>query len=324
MASLKPKLQVIGGDDLQDYPIAADERLESHFFIPWHFNRWLNSDFRLKAEPDVRAFAFDLFCISQNQTPVGTLPNDDELLARLLLLDVTTWKKLKRREPSPMHGWTLCKCGDQTRWMHKVVLEMAEGSLTKKKAVVEARERDRERKRHVALKGQMLAAGAHSALVDNDSYVERLDHYMLEHCKGNRTPSRVREAMFQSKFNGEIKLPFDVTRRVVSVKYWDASNSEVTLDAASYNFYGRGAGRYIGPVSGSLWPSVYDRPDAVKIEFEAGHENVGLIPKNVVQAGKLLLGHYFENRSAVVVGAVSKELELGVGKLVGRYIRYGV
>jgi len=195
MGNPKPNIALVEDKEMQVYPIDASERLESHFFIPWHFNRWLNSDFRLKAEPDVRAYAFDLFCVSQNQTPVGTLPNDDDLLARLLYLDLQTWKQLKERKPNPMHGWSHCKCGDETRYMHKVVLEMAEGSLGKKKAVVLARERDRERKRHIALKAQMVAAGAHSNMVQNDDYVERVDKYMVENCTGNRTPSRVREAM---------------------------------------------------------------------------------------------------------------------------------
>jgi len=195
MKKIKANLEIVEQSDRLEYPIPENERLESHFFIPWHFNRWLNSDFRLKADADVRAYAFDLFCISQNQSPVGTLPMDDELLARLLMLDLGAWHKLKERAPSPLYGWIECICGKHTRYMHRVVLEMAQGSLGKKKAVMEARERDRERKRQVALKLQMVSAGANKRMVDNAAYIDRLDLYLVEHCQGNRTPSRIKEAM---------------------------------------------------------------------------------------------------------------------------------
>jgi len=46
---------LFGAGDLPDYPIAPDERLESHYFVSFWFNRWLNSDFRLRAGAEVRA-----------------------------------------------------------------------------------------------------------------------------------------------------------------------------------------------------------------------------------------------------------------------------
>lgn len=193
---IAPKLEVVGQSSMPEYPIPADERLESHYFIPWHFNRWLNSDFRMKATAEVRAYAFDLFCVSQNQTPVGTLPDDDEILAKLLMLDLATWQDLRKRAVSPLYGWQPCDCGGGVvRLMHTVVLEMAEGSLTKRKVVVDGREAERERKRLVLLEKNMLAAGAPSRLAENALYVEKLDAFLLEHCKGNRTAVRIVEAM---------------------------------------------------------------------------------------------------------------------------------
>lgn len=190
------KFEVVGQKDVPEYPIADGERLKSHYFIPWHYNRWLNSDFRMKATAEVRAYAFDLFCVAQNQTPVGTLPDDDEILAKLMMLDLATWKDLRKRSVSPLYGWRHCKCGGgEVRLMHSVVLEMAEGSLTKRKVVVDGMEGERERRRLGLLQKAMLAAGAPARLAENAVYVERLDAFLLEHCTGNRTAVRIVEAM---------------------------------------------------------------------------------------------------------------------------------
>jgi len=163
--------------------------------VPFWFNRWLNSDFRLRASAEVRGYGLDLFFIAQNQSPVGTLPTDDAVLAKLLMIDLATWKDLCSREVSPLYNWRPCRCGDKLRLMHPVVTEQALVALKSKRDRIEARERERERKRLVALKRQILEAGGHRGLADNADYVTRLDSWLLENCPGNRTPARVREAM---------------------------------------------------------------------------------------------------------------------------------
>ncbi len=187
--------QVHDASDLPEYPIAPDERLEGHFFVPFWFNRWLNSDFRLRASAEVRGYGLDLFFIAQNQSPVGTLPTDDAVLAKLLMIDLATWKDLCSREITPLHNWRPCRCGDEVRLMHPVVTEQVLGALKSKRDRIEARERERERKRLIALKRQILEAGGHRGLADSADYVARLDAWLIENCPGNRTPARVREAM---------------------------------------------------------------------------------------------------------------------------------
>jgi hypothetical protein len=110
---------------LPEYPIPVDERLESHYFVSFWFNRWLNSDFRLRASAEVRAFGLDLFFIAQNQSPVGTLPTDEVVIARLLMIDLAHWKDLCKREITPLYNWTPCRCGNKVRLMHPVVTEQA-------------------------------------------------------------------------------------------------------------------------------------------------------------------------------------------------------
>lgn len=177
------------------YPIPLGERLDSHYFVLFDFQRWLNSNLRLKASPEVRAFALDLFFIAQNQSPVGTLPDDYELLAKLLMIDLAAWNDLCKREMTPLYNWSPCMCGGEIRLAHPVVTEKALEAFNKKRSHSDARARERERKRLGALQKQILDAGGHSAMAGNASYVEHLDKWLEKNSAGNRTPSRVREAM---------------------------------------------------------------------------------------------------------------------------------
>ena len=33
-------------DDMKEYPISSDVRLDSHYFLQWNLKRWRSSDFR--------------------------------------------------------------------------------------------------------------------------------------------------------------------------------------------------------------------------------------------------------------------------------------
>lgn len=195
MSLKQANLNIVDVSEIPVYPIPGDERLESHYFIAFHFNRWLNSDFRLKATAEVRAYALDLFCIAQNQSPVGTLPDDEELLAKLLMIDLAQWRDLCKRDMPPLYNWSKCLVGNVTRLAHPVVTEMAVKALSSKSKSEKAKERERERKRHIALRFQIVEAGGSSRLAENKAYIERLDAWLVANCTGNRTPSRVREAM---------------------------------------------------------------------------------------------------------------------------------
>ncbi len=57
-------LQPVPTDDLPEYPLGIEDRLDSHYFMAWERRRWLNSDMRLKGTPECRALFFDLINIS--------------------------------------------------------------------------------------------------------------------------------------------------------------------------------------------------------------------------------------------------------------------
>ncbi|MDK3017611.1 hypothetical protein [Pseudodonghicola flavimaris] len=189
-------LRPVEAGDVPEYPISREERLESHFFVEFHHNRWLSSSFRLLADPDVRAYGLDLFMVAQNEAPVGTLPTDDRLLARLLGLDLAVWQSLLKREITPLHKWQLTNCEGEIRWAHPVVTEIAVKAIGRRQKHLEASEAARERKRFERLKMQILKVGGSSQMAADESVLSWLDRwFQAEHAGRNRTEALVREGL---------------------------------------------------------------------------------------------------------------------------------
>lgn len=64
------------------------------------------------------------------------------------------------------------------------------------------------------------------------------------------------------------------------------------------------------------WPAAVLRPKAaVKVTYYAGYATASAVPARARQMMHLLVAHWYENREAVLVGTVSKEIELAVRAL---------
>lgn len=63
-------------------------------------------------------------------------------------------------------------------------------------------------------------------------------------------------------------------------------------------------------------PQLADRPDAVQIQFFAGHEDVAAISPMLKQAVRELAAHYFELRLPVNVGNIVNEIPFGLRDLL--------
>ncbi len=188
-------LRPIEVGDLPVYPIERGERLESHSFFLFHFDRWLNSDLYLLGDWDVKGVATALWCLAQNQDPVGTLPENPRLIAALLRMSTDQWDGYTRREPSPLHGWYHCTVGDEVRLMHRVVTEVAVAALSQRLKGQDRREADRERNAIKRLRGRVeLLAGSRFAA--QEMFIVQLYRLLQERYPGgNNTDNRVIECM---------------------------------------------------------------------------------------------------------------------------------
>jgi uncharacterized phiE125 gp8 family phage protein len=123
---------------------------------------------------------------------------------------------------------------------------------------------------------------------------------------------------FPSSEYGEIELPFPPYNSISSITYYDETNSSTTLASSDYRAIDPGNGNRarLFPLIDDVWPATRLREDAVKIEFTCGSTCSTDLPPTIKFAANLLVSHWYENRSALLVGVVSKEMELGLQSLL--------
>ncbi|KFI24133.1 hypothetical protein [Paenirhodobacter enshiensis] len=198
MAAL-PNLTVVGGESgLPLYPIPTGLKLERHFFMQFRHRDWMKSEFRNLASREVRAVAIDLFCVAYDEDPAGTLPANEELIARLVDVPLDDWRGLCSRSIGPLDGWQKCRTDTGAlRLFHPAVLEMVTEASKARRDHIERKAADRERKRLEALPDQMRRAGASSRMAEDTDLIVRLDEYLLEHFPPptQRRPQIVRQAL---------------------------------------------------------------------------------------------------------------------------------
>lgn len=83
---------------------------------------------------------------------------------------------------------------------------------------------------------------------------------------------------------------------------------------------------YLGPwvelADGASWPDTAIRPEAVRVTYTAGcGAIVSKVPKPIIHAAKLLIGHLYENREGSIIGVIPAELPLGVDALLAPWKR---
>ncbi|HCO91087.1 MAG TPA: hypothetical protein DIT40_08955 [Alphaproteobacteria bacterium] len=199
-------LQVVAQEDLPEYPISASDRLDSHFFLQWNLKRWRASDTRRKAyaDPEVGFYARELFDMSQDETPVGTLPCGDEAVAFLLRLPVAKWRELAARDVTPLHGWYRVICDNgEIRLAHDVVTEVAKEALKSKRKNAANAEQRRRAKRIADLRDMIERIGA-TQLLKNPAFLDRFNDWLEDNFDGvQRREGMIRAALDQFMTDGE-------------------------------------------------------------------------------------------------------------------------
>lgn len=171
--------------DLHEYPLSRDMRLDSHWFMAWERRRWLNSDMRLKGRPECRALYFDLICISYEQTPMGTLPDDPEILAKLLFVPEAEFKALCKMPYGPLHRWDRCTSEGEVRLYHPMVLQTLNEAIARAEDNRSRSEAGNARQRQFRLRSKV--AGYHPELAKNDAAILWMDEWLEKQGCGYRS-----------------------------------------------------------------------------------------------------------------------------------------
>ena len=184
--SARPAFQVINIADLIEYPIARTTRLDGHAFVKWAHIRWMSSKTYKRASWEVHGMARALFDLSQLESPIGTLPDDDEELAMMLRVDLRRMRDLRLMEFGPLRNWVPCLSDGERRLMHPVVLEQVRDALERREVHELSKEEKAAYQRVKRLREALAKMGAAADLVADDVLIGRIDEWLKAHCRGNR------------------------------------------------------------------------------------------------------------------------------------------
>ena len=112
--------------------------------------------------------------------------------------------------------------------------------------------------------------------------------------------------MFMDKFpdnNGAIQVPKPPLQSVTSLKYIDTDGVEQTWDSSNYRVDTDSEPGRITPAYNVSWPTPRSVTNAVTIRYICGYGDATTdIERALLQAMLMLIGHWYENREAVIAG----------------------
>ena len=120
-------------------------------------------------------------------------------------------------------------------------------------------------------------------------------------------------------FPSVIKLPKPPLQSVVEVAYTDVGGNPQIIPATDYIVDAHSEPGRIVPAVGKTWPQTCPIPNTVRIRFEAGYGPPETVPAAIKATIKLLVGHLYENREAVITGRTAAKLPFAVNSMLWSY-----
>lgn len=196
-------LRPVAADEPFVYPLARHDRLDGHSFVKWQHLRWLSSDLCLMASFEVKGMARDLFDLAQTQSPVGTLPTDRALIARMLRCDPHHFEALCRHPFGPLRGWRPCVVDDgEVRLYHPVVLEQVQDAIERR----EQRALKNTEKAIRARRDRLIAAlrdlGCVEDLLRDEVLIARMDDWLAANWKRRRDQAAYERVLIHASREG--------------------------------------------------------------------------------------------------------------------------
>lgn len=108
------------------------------------------------------------------------------------------------------------------------------------------------------------------------------------------------------------------TATAVVITYTLADTTTATLSTALYRVDRTTTPGNVAPIINGTWPSdVIEDANAVAVTYWAGYGSTSAsVPATIRHAMLMLIGHWYESRSTVLVGVTSKPLEFAVESLL--------
>ena len=159
---------------------------------------------------------------------------------------------------------------------------------------------------------------------DDDSYISTLITAAREWCEQylDRTLINTQWTMRLDSFPYEIELPrppiaTSGTTTAVALTYTLGDDSTATLSTTAYRVDRNSTPGVVRQLRAGTWPANLDDYNAVAVTWWAGYGASGTsVPAAIRHAILMLVGHWYESRSSVLTGSISKEIEFGVKSLL--------
>lgn len=132
-------------------------------------------------------------------------------------------------------------------------------------------------------------------------------------------------AMKGTSFGAQVlRMPFARIESVDEIRFTGPDGQTGTVAPQNYQLVKCGREWRVVLLSGSSWPQVADRPDAVEVRFTSGWPDVASVPGDIIDAAKVLMAHFFHCRGASAEDGVTDEIMRGVDRLTARYRRFAM
>jgi len=163
---------------------------------------------------------------------------------------------------------------------------------------------------------------------DDDTYIGTLITAAREWCEQylDRTLVHTQWVMRFDRFppSGEepVELPrppmvTSGTATAVSVTFTSEAGATSTYSTSQYRVDRNATPGAIKPIYGSTWTPHLEDDNSISVTWWAGYGAAGSsVPATIRHAMLMLVGHWYENRSSVLVGSISKEMEFAVISLL--------
>ncbi|WP_156374647.1 head-tail connector protein [Pseudorhodoferax sp. Leaf274] len=118
-----------------------------------------------------------------------------------------------------------------------------------------------------------------------------------------------------------VRFPVAPVGELLGVQYIGEDGQPADLAAGIYRLYAHPDQPGLYSTPGVAMPSLLDMPGAVRVRFKGGHGPGNPVPRAVVHAMLLTLGHLYDNREEVVTGTTATQLPEGAKALLWPYRR---
>lgn len=130
------------------------------------------------------------------------------------------------------------------------------------------------------------------------------------------------------RFNRSLRIPLAPVMAISSVKYDDENGDEQTIGSEHYELLIDDLGPYVKFADTYSLPRISATRPAVRVAYVAGYPSTGdepnktwTGPDDIKHAIALMVRHWFDNPSAVVVGVTAQAVPIGVDALLAKHRR---